>query len=142
MRSLYAKKQEKIEKIKTNVLDNFSYKIVALFISLILWLSILNRRDFIVTKNLEVDFVTAENLIVSAQSSAQLKVKVSGAQPLLKKYRESSQILALDLSDKNVGFYDIDINSSKLDVPSGIKVIGIRPNTIRVEIVEKTRENK
>ena len=44
--------------------------------------------------------------------------------------------------DKNVGFYDIDINSSKLDIPSGIKVIGIRPNMIRVEIVEKTREYK
>jgi hypothetical protein len=142
MKRLYAKKQEKIEKIKTSVLDNFSYKVVALFISLILWLSILNRRDFIVTKDLEVDFVTAENLMVSAQSSAQLKVKVSGAQPLLKKYRESSQVLALDLSDKNVGFYDIDINSSKLDVPAGIKIIGIRPNTIRVEIVEKVKESK
>jgi hypothetical protein len=142
MKKLYAKKQEKFEKIKTSVLDNFSYKVVALFISLILWLSILNRRDYIVTKNLEVDFVTAENLIVSAQSSAQLKVKVSGAQPLLKKYRESSQVLALDLSDKNVGFYDVDINSSKLDIPAGIKVIGVRPNTIRVEIVEKVKESK
>ncbi|MBY0553505.1 hypothetical protein K2P97_03180 [bacterium] len=142
MKRLYAKKQEKIEKIKTSVLDNFSYKIVALFIALILWLSILNRRDFIVTKDMDVDFVTAENLIVAAQSSAQLKVKVSGAQPLLKKYRESSQILALDLSDKGVGFYDVDINAAKLDVPPGIKVIGIRPNTIRVEIIEKSKESK
>lgn len=142
MKRLYAKKQEKIEKIKTSVLDNFSYKIVALFISLILWLSILNRRDFIVTKDMDVDFVTAENLIVAAQSSAQLKVKVSGAQPLLKKYRESSQVLALDLSDKGVGFYDVDINAAKIDVPSGIKIIGIRPNTIRVEIIEKVKESK
>lgn len=142
MKRLYAKKQEKIEKIKTSVLDNFSYKVVALFISLILWLSILNRRDFIVTKDMELDFVTAENLVVAAQSSAQLKVKVSGAQPLLKKYRESSQVLALDLSDKGVGFYDVDINASKLDVPQGIKVIGIRPNTIRVEIIEKVKESK
>lgn len=142
MKRLYAKKQEKIEKIKSNMLDNLSYKIVALFISLILWLSILNRRDFIVTKDMEVDFVTAETLIVAAQSSAQLKVKVSGAQPLLKKYRESSQVLALDLSDKGPGFYDVDINASKLDVPSGIKIIGIRPNTIRVEIIEKAKESK
>lgn len=142
MKRLYAKKQENIEKIKTSVLDNFSYKIVALFIALILWLSILNRRDFIVTKNIEVDFVTAENMIVAGQSSGQLKVKVSGAQPLLKKYRESSQLLALDMSDKGVGFHDVDIGASKLDVPAGIKVIGIRPNTIRVEIIEKAKESK
>ena len=135
-------KPENIEKIKSSLLDNFSYKVVALFISLILWLSILNKRDFIVTKDLELDFVTSESLVVAAQSSAQLKVKVSGPQPILKKYRESSQILAFDLSDKPVGFYDVDMNASKIDVPKGIKIIGIKPNTIRVEIVQRDKERK
>lgn len=135
-------KPENIEKIKINILDNFSYKLVALFISLILWISILNKRDFIVSKDFEVDFITAENYSVAAQSSAQLKVKVSGPQPLLKTYRESSQVLAFDLSDKTPGFYDIDMNTSKIDVPKGIKVIGIRPQTIRVEIVAKNKESK
>lgn len=132
-------KPENIEKIKSSLLDNFSYKVVALFISLILWLSILNKRDFIVTKDLELDFVTSERLVVAAQSSAQLKVKVSGPQPILKKYRESSQILAFDLSDKPAGFYDVDMNASKIDVPKGIKIIGIKPNTIRVEIVQRDK---
>ncbi len=135
-------KPENIEKIKSSLLDNFSYKVVALFISLILWLSILNKRDFIVTKDLELDFVTSETLVVAAQSSAQLKVKVSGPQPILKKYRESSQILAFDLSDKPAGFYDVDMNASKIDVPKGIKIIGIKPNTIRVEIVQRDKEGK
>ena len=135
-------KPENIEKIKSSLLDNFSYKVVALFISLILWLSILNKRDFIVTKDLELDFVTSEMLVVAAQSSAQLKVKVSGPQPILKKYRESSQILAFDLSDKPAGFYDVDMNASKIDVPKGIKIIGIKPNTIRVEIVQRDKERK
>lgn len=135
-------KPENIEKIKSSLLDNFSYKIVAMFISLILWLSILNKRDFIVTKDLELDFVTSESLVVAAQSSAQLKVKVSGPQPILKKYRESSQILAFDLSDKPAGFYDVDMNASKIDVPKGIKIIGIKPNTIRVEIVQRDKERK
>lgn len=135
-------KPEHIEKMKSRLLDNFSYKVVALFISLILWLSILNKRDFIVTKDLELDFVTSETLTVAAQSSAMLKVKVSGAQPILKKYRESSQILAFDLSDKPPGFYDVDMNASKIDVPRGIKIIGIKPNTIRVEIVQRNTERK
>ena len=135
-------KSENFEKIKVNILDNFSYKLVALFIALILWLSILNRRDFILTKDLEVDIVTAEGLIVAAQSSAQIKVKVSGTQPALKKYREASQILAFDMSDKSVGFYDVEMNASKIDVPTGIKILGIRPQTIRVEIVEKLKEGK
>jgi hypothetical protein len=34
------------------VTENFSYKMVALFISLILWLTILGRRDFVLSKKL------------------------------------------------------------------------------------------
>lgn len=134
--------QEKIEKVKKDVLDNFSYKVVALFISLILWLSILNKRDFIVTKDLDVDFITAPNYIVTGQSNAVIKVKVSGPQPLLKKYKESSQVLAFDMSDKSEGFYDVEMNTSKIEVPPGIKILGVRPSTIRLEIVEKNKESK
>ncbi len=135
-------KPENIERIKTSITDNLSYKVVALFIALILWLSILNKRDFIVTKDVDIDFITAENVVIAGQSNAQLKVKVSGPQPALKKYRESSQVLAFDLSDKAEGFYDIDMNASKIEVPPGIKIIGIKPNTIRVEIVQKNKESK
>lgn len=141
MRGRYTKR-EKIEKIKVNILDNFSYKVVALFIALILWLSILNRRDYIVSKDLDVDFVTAANMTVAAQSNDRIRVRVSGPQPLLKKYRESSQFIALDISDKAPGFYDVDMNASKVDVPRGIRVIGIRPNTIRVEVVEKKTQTE
>lgn len=132
------RKQEKIEKIKSNLLDNFSYKLVALFISLILWLSILNRRDYVVTKDLEIDFITAQNLVVAAQSSAGLKVKVSGPQPLLKKYKEAPQVLALDLSDKKAGFYELEMNASRVEIPKGLRVLGLRPNTVRVELIESS----
>lgn len=141
MRGRYTKR-EKIEKIKVSILDNLSYKIVALFIALILWLSILNRRDYIVTKDLDVDFVTSSSLMVAGQSNDRIRVRVSGPQPLLKRYRESSQFIALDISDKGPGFYDVDMNASKVDVPRGIRVIGIRPNTIRVEVVEKKSQTE
>lgn len=135
-------KPENIEKIKTNILDNFSYKVVALFISLILWVSILNKRDFILMKDVEVDFITSSEYIVAGHSTAQIKVKVSGPQPLLKQYRESSQVLALDLSDKIAGFYDIDLNSSKIDVPKGLKILSLRPQTIRLEIIDKKKKEQ
>lgn len=135
-------RKEKIESFKADIFDNFAYKVVALIISLILWLSLLNRREFITTKELDVDIVTAENMVVMAQTSDKLRVKVSGAQPLLKKFKDSPQVIAFDMSDKSVGYYDIEVSGSKVDVPSGIKILGIRPNTIHVEIVEKQKDNK
>ncbi len=142
MRNKYAQHQDEIKKIQSIIFENFSYKIVALIISLILWLSLLNKRDFITNKELDIDIITAENLVVLAQTTDKLKVKVSGPQPLLKKFKDSSQIIAFDMSDKPAGFYDLDVSSSKIDVPKGIKVIGIRPNTIHVEIIEKQKASK
>lgn len=141
IRGRYTKK-EKIEKITTSLLDNLSYKLVALFIALILWLSILNRRDFVAHKDLDVDFITAQSLVVAGQSSDRIKIRISGAQPLLKKYREGAQFLALDISDKGPGVYDVDMNTSKIEVPKGIRVLSVRPNTIRVEIIQKKTENQ
>jgi YbbR domain-containing protein len=126
--------------IKEMVSDNFSYKLVALIISLILWLSLLNKREFITTKEFDVDIMTSENLVVLGQTSDKLKVKVSGPQPLLKKFIDSPQIVAFDLSDKPTGYYDLDVSTSKIEVPKGLKVVSVRPNTIRVELTEKTKK--
>jgi YbbR domain-containing protein len=132
--------RDKISRLKDSVSDNFSFKIVALFISLILWMSVVNKRDFITTKEFDIDILTAENLVVMAQTSDKLKVRVSGPQPLLKKFNEASQIVAFDMTDKAPGFYDIDVSASKIDVPKGLRVLGLRPNTLRVEIIEKQKK--
>ena len=134
--------KEKIDRFKADIFDNFSYKVVALIISMILWLSLLNRREFITTKELDVDIVTAENMVIMGQTSDKLRVKVSGPQPLLRKFKESPQVIAFDMSDKAVGYYDVEVSGSKIDVPKGIKILGIRPNTIHVEIVEKQKDGK
>lgn len=138
----YGQPQDRISRVKEMVSDNFSYKLVALIISLILWLSLLNKREFITTKEFDVDIMTAENLVVLGQTSDRLKVKVSGPQPLLKKFVDSSQVIAFDLSDKPVGFYDLEVSTSKIDVPKGLKVVSVRPATIRVEIIDKQKTDK
>ena len=135
-------RKEKFERIKADIFDNFSYKVVALIISLILWLSLLNRREFITTKELDVDIVTAENMVIMGQTSDKLRIKVSGPQALIKKFKESPQVIAFDMSDKPVGYYDIEVSGSKIDVPKGIKILGFKPNTIHVEITEKQKDNK
>lgn len=131
-----ANSNEKVRVLKESLLENASYKLVALFISLILWLSILGRRDFVVTKDVDVDFIAGKGYMVMGQSIDKVRMKVSGGQPLLKNFKDRIQSTTVDLSDKKSGFYDIEMTPSKFDVPNGIKILGIRPNTIRVEIVE------
>lgn len=119
--------------------ENLSYKIVALFISLILWLTILGRRDFVLSKNVDVELVTAPGTQVVAQTTDHIKVKVSGPRSALKKFMESnlSQSISLDISQRGEGVVYVDIPLNKIEVPLGVKILGIRPNQIQVEVVHK-----
>ena len=126
--------KQRMSRIQHGIFENGSYKLVALFISLILWLSILGRREFVVNKEIEVDFTVADKLIVTGQSSDKIRIKLSGPQPLLKKYKETSQTLIINLLDKSTGLYEIEMNASKIEVPAGIKILSIKPSQISVEI--------
>lgn len=123
----------------SNVLtENFSYKIVALFISLILWLTILGRRDFILSKDIDVDLVIAPGTQVVAQSTDHVKVKVSGPRASLKKFLESSlsQSITLDISKKGEGVVYVDVPLNRIEVPIGVRILGVRPSQIQVEVVK------
>jgi YbbR domain-containing protein len=120
------------------ITENFSYKVVALFISLILWLTILGRRDFVLSKNIDVDLITAPGTQVVAQTTDHIKVKVSGPRSSLKKFLESSlsQNITLDISQKGEGVVYVDIPINKIEVPLGVRILGIRPNQIQAEVVK------
>jgi YbbR domain-containing protein len=120
------------------ITENFSYKVVALFISLILWLTILGRRDFVLSKNIDVDLITAPGTQIVAQTTDHIKVKVSGPRSSLKKFLESSlsQSITLDVSQRGEGVVYVDIPMNKIEVPLGVRILGIRPNQIQAEVVK------
>ena len=125
---------EKIFRLKDGLFENGSYKLVALFISLILWLTILGRREFVVTKEIDVEFTAAETFVIAGQSADKVRVKISGPQPLLKKYKELNQSIVINISDKTSGQYEIDMTPARVEVPNGIKILSIKPSQIRVEV--------
>lgn len=120
------------------ITENFSYKVVALFISLILWLTILGRRDFVLSKNIDIDLITSPGTQVVAQTTDHIKVKVSGPRSSLKKFLESSlsQNISLDISQRGEGVIYVDIPMNKIEVPLGVRILGVRPNQIQAEVVK------
>jgi YbbR domain-containing protein len=120
--------------------ENFSYKLVALFISLILWLTILGRRDFVLSKKIDVELQTKTGQVVVAQTADNIRVKLSGPRTALKKFMDNpqSQSIVIDISDRGEGVLDIDVPLNKIEVPLGVRVLGVRPNVIRAEVAAKT----
>ena len=127
----------KYKKTRLAIFDNMSYKLVSLFIAFVLWISILGRRDFVATQEVEVNFVPSIGYSVLSQSHDRVKIKISGQQPLMKKYRDKIQIINVDVTDRTPGLYDMDIMANRFDLPQGLKILNIRPNSIKFEIIKK-----
>lgn len=119
--------------------ENGSYKIVALFISLILWLTILGRRDFVFSKNIDLEIQTASALSVIEQSHSFVRVRVTGPRASLKKFMESNsnQAMLLDISSMGEGKIEIPISEKKLDLPLGVRVVSIKPQKVEATVVQK-----
>lgn len=116
--------------------ENVSYKIVALFISLILWVTILGRRDFQVTKNVELDLAVAVGVVLESQSVDHVKVRVAGPRTALRKFLETgaTQVLSVDVSGYKPGVYRVTIPTQKLDLPFGVKILSVKPSEVEIHL--------
>ena len=126
-------------KVKSLFFENVSYKVVSLFIALILWLTILGRRDFTVTRNVEVEFLVNSNQVIQQQSAEHVKVKATGPRTALRRFIDSgaAQVISIDLTNKSEGTYNIEIPTGKMDVPFGVKIQSLRPDKIQVQVGNK-----
>lgn len=126
-------------KIRAFLTENLSYKMVSLFIALILWITILGRRDFVVAKKVDVELIPPSGYSVVFQSVDTIKIKVSGPRTALRRFIENgvSQIVTLDLSSKGPGRYEVEIPRGRVDVPFGVKLMTMQPEKIEVQIDKK-----
>ncbi len=118
------------------ILENWTYKIVSLFIALILWMTILGKKDFVVTKQMDVDIVAASSLMVANQSHESVRIKVSGPRAGLRKFLEAGmgQVINLDLSKYPEGKYSLSVPTDKIELPFGVRILQVKPATVEVEI--------
>ena len=126
-------------KIRALLTENLSYKLVSLFIALILWITILGRRDFVVAKKVDIELIPPPGHAVVYQSVDVIRIKVSGPRTALRRFIENgvSQIVTLDLSARPPGRYEVEIPRGRVDVPFGVKLMTISPEKIEVQIEKK-----
>lgn len=124
---------------KSWILENGSYKLVALFVTLILWVTILGRRDFVLSKEVDLEFLLPKNLVIAEQFSRKVTVKVSGPRTALKKFGQNPGSITIDLGQSKQGANRAEITPRNVEVPFGVKVLSVTPPTIQVTLVPSSQ---
>lgn len=124
-------------KYKNMLLENGSYKLVALFVTLILWVTILGRRDFVLSKDMDIEFLLPRTIAVAESNRLRrVTVKVSGPRVALKKFAQNPGTITIDLGRQaEPGPVKALITPRNVEVPFGVKVISVTPDTINIRLI-------
>lgn len=118
--------------------DNLSYKFVALGVAMILWLSMLSRRDSIMAKDFELNLKLPPHTELASPVPQIIRVEVAGPRVALKKINQLNPDFNVDLSGAKIGRQVVQLSRSGLNLPIGARVLSIDPQEFSVEIREQT----
>jgi len=122
---------------------NFSVKVAALLITILLWFVVITTRKMEVVKKVGLNFMTAQEYVATNDVNNQVDVRVLGPSAFLREVTEHSSVVNIDVRDKKPGIYSYKIYNDMIKLPMGVKVVGFYPSDIsyRIEPV-KTKKVK
>ncbi|MBX3021317.1 MAG: hypothetical protein KF799_06520 [Bdellovibrionales bacterium] len=116
------------------VSDNLSYKFVALGVAVILWMSMLGRKDTTLNKDFRLEVLLGSNLEMTTQIPQVVTVEVAGPRVALKKLNQLNPVFTLDLTSAQPGRQVVQLSREGLNLPIGAKVLSISPDSFTVQI--------
>jgi YbbR domain-containing protein len=114
--------------------ENTSYKIVALLITLILWVIILGSREQAVSKFIPTEYLLPRDTMIVNTVPHEVAFKVVGQRLGLKKFTEMNEPLTIDLTSAVEGITTVRIHPDSINVPQGLRVVNVSPNVITPNI--------
>lgn len=116
---------------------NGSYKVVALFITLVLWISVLGRKEETADKYIDIEYKLRSNRAIKNTVVDQIMYKVAGSRRSLTKYMEEDlEPIIIDLTDAALGRRVIQTPTEGIVIPFGTKIVSVNPKSIIVDIDE------
>lgn len=116
--------------------SNLAYKLVALFVTLILWFTIQGRKDTVSTRDMRVEYIVPPQVSLADPVIREVRVKVAGPRSALKKFVHADESIILDLNGFEPGWQRVSIDQTRINLPVGVKVLSIVPKVIKLRIVD------
>ena len=101
--------------------ENLSYKFVALGVALVLWFSLLGRRDSTLMKDYQLEVLLAPEMELAIPTPEFVRVEVMGPRVALKKLGQLPGVYTVDLTSASPGRKKVRLS------PEGVALATRRP---------------
>ncbi len=126
--------------MKIRITDNLSYKFVALGVALVLWMSMLGRKDSTLVKEFELQVLLGQGIELENRIPPIVKVEVAGPRVALKKINQMHPVFQVDLTSAKPGRQVVELSRDGLNLPIGAKVLSLEPKEFTVVLREVAPE--
>jgi hypothetical protein len=116
------------------ITENASYKLVALMVTVILWVTILGRRDFTMVRDVEVSVAVPAGYQVLEQGERVVQVRVGGSRMALKKFLSQNSRIEVEAMRVQEGVRYVAIPVESLDLPFGVRLLSITPARVQIQV--------
>jgi YbbR domain-containing protein len=109
------------------LMENLSYKLIALVVTLVLWLSMIGSKDSVLTKDYQLQVLLPANTELAHPVPDYVRVEVVGPRVALKKLGQMSSMYTVDLSNASVGQMTVRLTPEGVNLPLGTRVVSVDP---------------
>ncbi len=124
--------------MKVRIMNNLSYKFVALGVAMVLWMSMLGRKDSTLIKEFELQVLLGPHMELETQVPQIVRVEVAGPRVALKKINQMNPYFTIDLTSGRPGRQVVELRRDGLSLPIGARVLTIEPKEFTV-VLRETR---
>jgi len=122
------------ESLKEFIFENGTYKLVALFITLSLWVFIFERQVSTISKSVQLEFELAPQHVLKSTTAKKVQFRVRGPRMGLKRFLDGPSNIKIDLNSFSAGRNVVRIYEDSLPTPPGVYVVSVSPTNIYVDL--------
>lgn len=123
--------------ILTFFVNNMGAKLISVLIGFVLWVVVLGSRNVEITKDVPVELLTAPDVVVAGEVPDRISFRLLGPKAFLRTILDrKDQPIRVNLTGARPGVVTYRFFSDNIQIPIGVKVLGITPNAIAVKLEE------
>lgn len=127
--------KKQLPRLKAQFTSNGVYKLVALLVASIVWVSTLwGQKDIVWIRDMDVEVLLNPGFTLKGKPQKTVKVKLAGPKTALRKLRNSTKVITLNLNKLEEGRHVVEISDTWMDLPIGVKFLSAEPNKVKINV--------
>jgi len=119
-------------KIITDIFtQNPKIKIYAFLVSFILWAFVLGQRNFMVNKEIGLEYLVDSNMALEGEPVT-IEVTLQGKRAAIRSLKSEDLSVSVDLRGQLTGEKRIFIDKSNISLPVGVKLVKAKPASVEM----------